>query len=149
MKIKFNWGTGIFITIVVMLSWLGFLVLKSLDYKINIDSSDYYERGLDHSTQMARIERSKIYKADFKSDLIGEEIIIQYPEFFKGKNLKGELWFYRPSDFELDKKIEVYNLDNNIQKIHSKHFTKGRYLVRATLSVDSLSYFFENEIIIK
>ncbi len=149
MRIKFNWGTGIFITIIVMISWLGFLVSKAFDYKINIDSDDYYERGLVHSIQMERIQRSLLYKNDFSVIQKGEFVTIKYPTYFEGKNMSGELWFYRPSDYELDKKITALNQNKNTQDIHNQHFTKGRFLVRATLQVDSLSYFFEQEIIIR
>ncbi len=149
MNVKFNWGTGIFITIIVMISWIGFLINKSFEYKLNMDSDDYYERGLVHSAQMQRIERSIPYKDDFKLELTDDMILIYYPSFFENKNAFGELWFYRPSDFELDIKIAISNLENNIQKIHIQHFKKGRYILRATLNSDSISYFFEHEIIIK
>ena len=148
MNIKINWGTGIFITIIVMIAWLGFLIAKSFEYKINIDSDDYYERGLDHSTQMNRIVRSAEYKSEFKTLLVDEYIVVQYPSLFKEELIKGELWFYRPSDYELDKKIFISNDNNNSQKIHIKHFKKGRYLLRATVEMNDSSYFFENEILI-
>ena len=132
-----------------MISWLGFLVSKSFGYKINIDSEDYYERGLIHSAQMERIQRSIPYKNEFSVEQSGDLVSVKYPDFFEGKSIGGELWFYRPSDYELDKKIAASNHDENVQDIHNKHFTKGRYLLRATLQADSLSYFFEREIIIK
>lgn len=149
MKIKFNWGTGILITIIVMISWLGFLISKSFEYKLNMDADDYYERGLDHSAQMSRIKRSIPYKEEFTVELKDEYISIQYPSFFAGKKASGELWFYRPSDFEMDKKIAVDNHDNNSQRIHNQHFTKGRYILRATVNVNAQAYFFEHEILIK
>jgi len=149
MKIKFNWGTGIFITIIVMMAWIGFLVSKTFEYKLNMDAVDYYERGLVHSTQMERIKRSIPYKEDFRVELSDEMILINYPSAFEGKTMSGELWFYRPSDFELDKKIAISNQDNNIQKIHIQHFKKGRYILRATLGSEDLSYFFEHEFLIK
>ncbi len=149
MKIKFNWGTGIFITIVVMVSWIGFLISKAFDYKINMDSTDYYERGLDHTKQMDRIKRSLPYEDKFKVEQSDGFIIIHYPEAFKANELKGELWFYRPSDFELDKKIAVSNQKDNSQKIHIQHFKSGRYILRATINTKDSGYFFKHEIIIK
>ncbi|MBN1651540.1 MAG: FixH family protein [Bacteroidales bacterium] len=149
MNIKFNWGTGIFITILIMIAWLGFLISKSFEYKLNMDADDYYERGLDHSAQMNRIKSSIPYKAAFTVELQDEFLIIHYPPFFAGKKASGELWFYRPSDYELDKKIAVDNQEDNIQKIHIQHFTKGRYILRASVTVDSHAYFFEHEILIK
>lgn len=149
MKIKFNWGTGIFIAIIVMIAWMGFLISKAFEYKINIDSDDYYERGLDHTSQMNRIERSIPYKDDLSVEIVGDFVQVKYPAFFKGKNISGELWFYRPSDYELDKKIAVSGEDNNMQKIHIQHFKKGRYILRITLEAENLSYFFEHEILIE
>lgn len=132
-----------------MIAWIGFLITKSLEYKINMDSEDYYERGLDHSTQMDRVKRSIPYQDDFTIEFVGEYIQINYPSIFEAEKATGELWFYRPSDFELDKKIVLSNQDNNIQKIHIQHFKRGRYILRATLNTDNLSYFFEREILIK
>ena len=149
MNIKFNWGTGIFITIILMVSWIGFLISKSFEYKINMDSVDYYERGLDHTSQMERIERSIPYESEFSVEIVGDYVQVNYPSFFEGKTVTGELWFYRPSDFELDKKIALSNQNNNTQKIHIQHFKRGRYILRATLNTDVLSYFFEHEILIK
>lgn len=149
MKIKFNWGTGIFITIIVMVSWIGFLISKAFEYKVNIDTEDYYERGLDHTTQMERIKRSIPYEDGFTIEIIDEYIQISYPAFFYGKNVTGELWFYRPSDFELDKKIALSNQENNIQKVHIHYFKRGRYILRTTLNANDLSYFFEHDVIIK
>lgn len=132
-----------------MVSWIGFLVSKAFEYKINMDSVDYYERGLVHTTQMERIKRSIPYESEFTVEIVDDYVQVNYPSFFEAEKATGELWFYRPSDFELDKNIALSNQDNNIQRVHLQHFKRGRYILRATLNTNDLSYFFEHDVIIK
>jgi len=145
MKIRWNWGTGIFLTVVAMLSFVGFMVNKTFDYKINKVSDDYYEKGLSFSDQMKRIENSLPYKDEF--DVIHTDVCtVHFPEHFAGKKMSGEILFFRPSDFEKDQKFEI-DIDTNGNQVFSlDHFYKGRYIVRVTIE-DSLEYFFEKDII--
>lgn len=146
MKIKWNWGTGIVIAIIAMMTFVGFMVFKSFDYKINKVSDDYYERGLNHSQQMKRIENSRPLEAGF--DVIyGDDCTLIFPDAFKGKAVSGKVLFFRPSDYSDDKVFDI-KLDSDL----SQHFTldnflKGRYIVKVTFEADGVEYYFERDII--
>jgi len=145
MKIKWNWGTGIFLTIVAMLSFLAFMVNKTFDYKINVVSDDYYENGLNHSKQMKKIENS--LKLDGDLTIIYTDICtVQFPTFFKNKEISGEILFFRPSDFSQDKSFEIA-LDSNLQQNFAlDNFLKGKYIVKVNVNCDSIDYYLEKDI---
>lgn len=146
MKIKWNWGTGIFLTLVAILAFLAFMVNKSLDYKINKVSDDYYDRGLNHTEHMKKVVNGIIYQEGFK--VIHTDVCtVKFPDFFKGKTVEGELLFFRPSDFEMDKSFDIKLNEEGHQIIQLDEFLKGRYIVRATFSCDSTDYFLEQDIV--
>jgi len=146
MNIKWNWGTGIFLTLVAIIAFLAFMVNKSLEYKINKVSDDYYDRGIHHSEHMKRVENTIQYQDDFK--VIHTDVCtVKFPAFFKGKVLEGELLFFRPSDFEQDRSFDILLDKEGVQTAELKEFIPGRYIVRATFSCDGVDYFLEEEII--
>lgn len=146
MKIKWNWGTGIFLAIVIMMTFVGFMVYKSFSYKINKVSDDYYERGLNHTQQMNRVANSRPLAADF--DVTYEnDCVVKFPKFFKGKDLKGEVLFFRPSDYSDDKSFDIKLDTTASQHFALKHFLKGKYIVKATFESEGVEYYFEKDII--
>lgn len=146
MKIKWNWGTGILIAIITMMSFIGFMVYKSFDYKINKVSDDYYERGLNHSQQMKRIENSRPFEDEF--DIIyGDDCTVKLPDLFKHKKVEGEILFFRPADYSYDKRFKI-NLDTSgSQQFALDHFLKGKYIIKATFESEGIEYYFEKDIV--
>lgn len=146
MNIKWNWGTGIVIAIILMMSFVGFLVFKSFGYKINKVSEDYYQRGLHHTEQMNRVENSRPYVNEFSIEYT-DVVSLKFPSFFENKQVEGEILFFRPSDYAQDKKFKV-ELDTNMQQLISlDYFVKGRYIIKVTLDSESIPYYFERDII--
>jgi len=146
MNIKWNWGTGILIAIFLMMSFVGFLVYKTFDYKINKVSEDYYERGLNHSEQMKRVENSRPYAHEFKVDYT-DVCTLQFPTYFIDKEVSGEVLFFRPSDYSQDKTFEIAMDTNGRQLVSLDHFYKGRYIIKVTLSLEEIPYYFESDIV--
>ena len=146
MKIKWNWGTGIFIAIVVMMLFVGLLVFKSFGYKINKVSDDYYEKGLHHTEQMNKVKNSAALKDGF--DVIyGDDCTIQFPDFFKDKEAIGTILFFRPSDYSDDRSFQIAIDSLGMQHITLDYFKKGKYIVKVNVKLDRKSYYFEKEIV--
>lgn len=146
MKIKWNWGTGIFLALIAMMTFVGFLVSKTFDYKINKVSDDYYERGLNHTEQMERVENTKAFAQGFEV-IYSDNCVVKFPAYFIGKDIEGEIVFFRPSDYEQDKKFKVGLDKNGEQAFELDHFLKGRYIVKVTFAHESVPYYLEQEII--
>ncbi|NPD46169.1 MULTISPECIES: FixH family protein [unclassified Lentimicrobium] len=146
MKIKWNWGTGIFLAILAMMAFVFLLVFKSFDYKINKVSEDYYERGLNHTEQMQRVENTRLYAQGF-SVIYSNDCLVKFPEYFIGKKLEGQILFFRPSDFDYDRSFEINLDENGTQTFQLDYFLKGRYIVKVTFEHESVPYYLEEEII--
>jgi hypothetical protein len=146
MKIRWNWGTGIFLTIVAMLSFLAFMVNKTFDYTINVVSNDYYENGLNHTRQMKKVENSIEFQDEF--DVVHTDVCtVQFPEFFNGKTMDGKILFFRPSDFTQDTSFSIQLDSNARQKFSLDPFLKGKYIVKASFNCDGTDYYLEKDIV--
>ena len=146
MKIRWNWGTGIFIAIISMMAFVGFLVHKTFDYKINKVSDDYYEKGLNHSEQMNKVENSRPFEEDFKV-IYQDDCTVKFPAAFKGKNMEGKVLFFRPSDYSNDLSFDLKLDTNMMQHFPLDHFLKGKYIIKASFESEGKAYYFEEEII--
>ena len=146
MKINWNWGTGIFITIVLMIAFLAFMVSKTFEYKINKVTEEYYEEGLKHSEQMDRLINAKAYAKEFTVTHT-DVCTIHIPDFFIAKKIDGNILFFRPSDYSKDLSYTIKLDTNNNQVFTLDDFYKGKYVVKANFSYLGDDYYFENDII--
>jgi len=146
MKIKWNWGTGILLAILAMMAFVFFLVSKTFEYKINKVSEDYYERGLNHTEQMKSVENTRPYAQEFEV-IYTDDCVVKFPSYFIGKNIDGEILFFRPSDFEHDKRFDIQLDGNGEQAFDLEHFYKGRYIVKVSFKVADKPYYLEEEIV--
>ena len=73
---KFNWGTGILIFLILFLSASAVFIVFAMRQDVNLVHQDYYEKGVDYTEQMNVNARSKPI-AD-KIELLVLENFIQF-----------------------------------------------------------------------
>lgn len=146
MKIKFNWGTGIFIVITLFLSFFIGVIIFSFNQKINFVSKDYYPKEIEYQKQIEKIKNYNALNQSVNCVLSQNKIKICFPEFFRNKEVKGEIHFFYIKDYEQDTKYYI-KFDSDIcQTINVENFPKGRYYVKIDWTIDSVSYFKEFKI---
>lgn len=124
---KFNWGHGIIL--VILLSMAGFLTLVfiSTNERIDMVTEDYYPKELKYDDQ---IEKIKNYNALTKKVEITleESLLIQFPDDIANADaISGLVHLYRPSDKDLDIEKEI-KLDEAYRMTISKQDLKsGKY----------------------
>ena len=98
MKIKFNWGFGILIAIVFFMGVTIALVTISVNQKTDLVTDHYYEKTLKYQNQIDMEKRSEKFVKGLEITNGDNELNIKFPDAFKSFPVKGELYFYRPSD---------------------------------------------------
>ena len=146
---KFNWGTGIVLTLIVFVSGMGLLVYLSFQQKINLVSKEYYPKGLVYEDHIVKLKNVAALKEPVKIEESNKVIKITYPEFFKGKKTEGTVSVYRPSDFELDHKFKMAINKTLVQQIKIDELIKGKYYVKLEWISDSVAYYYEKDIYIE
>lgn len=145
-KIKFNWGTGITVFIALFLLANAFVIYKSFQQKNDLVAEEYYPQGLEYQKQIDRFANSnslsaKILIADSKDGLV-----IKYPGELKGKDIKGEVVFFRPSDENADFHDSI-NFDTAMMQIipHQK-LISGKYIAKFFWKMDGKEYAHECDV---
>ena len=145
---KFTWGTGIFIFIILfVIAGISF-VMFTLTFDVNLVHPSYYEKGVNHSEQMAINAKSKKFTSLIKFTDLNNEIKISFPEEIKPVNNEINVYFYRPSDRRLDIKYTKY-IKNLICTIPEDSLFEGRYVLKIDWQEGEEIYHIEKNISIK
>lgn len=146
MKIKFNWGTGILITIILFfLSVVAFFIYSS-NLDINLVEENYYEKELAYQEKIDRINNTQALDGKVQIDLSNQVLTVVFPDFFKGKKPQGNVWFYRPSDPKRDVIVPLQLNDSAIQVIDASRLDPGRYTIKIDWTQDGKGYYWEEEV---
>ena len=147
-KSKFNWGAGIFITIllfmIITISTAVFLINQDVD----LVASDYYNKGIHHQEQIDRMNRTNALDEKVQINPESGFIRLIFPKLFAQKSLSGTIQFYRPSDSKKDFTIPI-SIDTSAQQIVSTQtLNKGYWTVKLNWTQDSVEYYKESSFVI-
>lgn len=140
MKIKFNWGTGIFLFILLFLAVNGFVIYKSLQQKNDLVTSEYYPEGLAYQKQIERMSNYNALQGKIAINAANDQLVISYPGEMKDKSVKGSFQLFRPSDEKLDITDTIQPDTGLMQKIPLEKFRKGKYIAKFIWTMDKKEY---------
>ena len=130
MKIKFSWGTGIVLVLVLFVGFIVSFIIFSQTEFINFESEDYYPKALKYEEQIQRIKNAEDLSEKIISTQNENELVLQFPKDFTGKNISGTAQFYYILDFRLDKLVKLSLNSNLKQTINTEKYPKGRYFLK-------------------
>jgi hypothetical protein len=147
-KSKFNWGTGILITIIVfMIITIGAVVFL-MNQEVDLVASDYYNKGIQHQDQIDRVNRTNLMNEAVQINSDNGFVRLIFPKSFAQKNFNGTIQFYRPSNSKKDFSLPI-SIDTSAQQIVStQSLDKGYWTVKLNWSQDSVEYYKESSFII-
>jgi len=145
MKIKFTWGTGLFITIIIFVSFFISFILFSLTQDINLVSKDYFPEEIAYGTKLAKIRNADALKEKITIEQKENQLIIFYPKTFENQELSGIVKFYFVTNSKFDIDIEI-KIAENKQIINLHKYKKGRYYIQIDWRVNETEYFQEFKI---
>jgi hypothetical protein len=144
---KFNWGTGIFIFIVLfLLTIFGFVYFSSTQL-VNLVEEDYYPKELAYDEQIEKM--SNYSKSEYKIH-IGKKpdiISIWYEGITKAESIEGTVHLYRPSDYRKDIRIPFTVNDTGYQFVPRKNLLPGKYIIKIDWKVGAVPFYFEETFI--
>ncbi len=136
---KFNWGTGIFIFLVLFLLACAAFIIFALRQNVNLVHKDYYEKGVNYTDQMNVSARSKQYYSSIQTQLFKEYLRIDLEDSLASKIDSGNVLLYRPSNSRLDIILPLNQIENSIL-ISKEDLVNGRYILKMTWYFDGQKY---------
>lgn len=135
---KFTWGTGIFMSIILFVSLGIAFMIFAFNQEVNLVHNDYYEKGANYDNEMNVKQRSDKYIKKIKISQQEENIEIKFINNFNAEADSGEIFFYRPSDKAFDLKYKLTT--DEIFITDKSKFIKGRYTIKISWFTDGKEY---------
>jgi len=148
MKIKFNWGTGIFVFILIFFASMGVRIYISYQQEQSLVESDYYPKGINYQQQIDKAHNAAELQEKPTIRISNDSIKICFPDFFKNKKLSGNILIYRPSDENKDVNLTLQLQQNLCQNYSIKQLSHGKYLIKLDWKDEDKSYYMEKEIFV-
>jgi len=148
MKIKWNWGTGILLAIIIFMLFMILLVFQTMRQNFDLVEKDYYPKALEYQQQIDKEQNARKLEEKVKIKNTGEYLEINFQSFFNPDEITGKIIFYKPSDKSGDI-IEDIKLDTTgCQKFPVNRLQKGKYILKVDYQVEGVEYFQEETIFI-
>jgi len=149
MKIKFNWGTGIVIALVIMIS--GMLVLVSVAIRQDYDlvDDDYYQKSIDYQQHIEKVKNNDGLTVKVKFELSTDSLTLRFPELSNADQYSGEVHFYSPVEKKRDLTLPLKLDTARSQTILLNALEKGRYQIKIDWKAGGVSYYQEEEITVE
>lgn len=136
---KFNWGTGIFIFLILFLLACTAFMIFAFNQDVNLVHKDYYKKGVDYTEQMNVEARSVIYNSALQTRFNDEFLIVEFEESLASTIDSGNVLLYRPSSSKQDLRFSI-NLSENSLKIPKQDLVAGRYILKLFWYSEGLKY---------
>lgn len=147
-KSKFNWGTGILITITVFMIITISTVVFLMNQDVDLVATDYYNKGIQHQEQIDRLNRTNSMDETVQINPENGFVRLVFPKSFAQKNFSGTIQFYRPSNSKKDFSLPI-SIDTTAQQIVStQSLEKGYWTVKLNWIQDSVEYYKESSFVI-
>ena len=146
---KFNWGTGIVIFIIIFVSGIGTMVYISFQQKINLVHKDYYPREIEHQKMIEKVRNTNQLDGKMAVACTNDMVEVGFPDVFQFDKIEGKIQLYRPSDFAKDVFFIINLSDSGTQYISTEGLEKGRYIVKVEWVHNQTEYYFEESIHVK
>ena len=142
---KFNWGTGIFIFLILFVAGGVGFVIFTLQYDVNLVHKDYYEKGVDYSEQMRMDTRSTAFKNAIQVNSDDKYLVVKIEESLASKIDSGNVLLFRPSDSKRDISISVKKKSSNIS-FSKTDLIKGRYILKFSWYSEGIEYEIDRQV---
>jgi len=148
MKMKFNWGTGIFIVIVIfLLAVIAFFIFIT-NLEINLVEDNYYEKELVYQERIDKINNTSSLPGKIMVLQEPGIVIVEFPELDSLFTPEGILTFYRPSDPKQDFLVPLQLNDSSRQVLDISGIQKGKWVIKIDWAIGGTEYYYEEEVFI-
>lgn len=141
---KFTWGTGIFLFLVLFLAGATVFMIFASRQQVNLVHEDYYEEGVDYSEQMKVNARSKAFANAIGTQSTDKFFIVNIERELATKIDSGTLHMYRPSDKTKDviTKLKAGSVESFSDRYEydKRALLNGRYILKCTWYSEGLKY---------
>ena len=146
---RVNWGTGILIGIIIFIVITVTMTVIFMNQDVNLVTDKYYENSIKYQDEIDKQSRTNSLNEAIKINFNGQELSILFPQDYKNQNVSGDIYFYRPSNPNLDFKLPLLLNEIGRQIIPTQRLEKGFWRLKLNWMMDGNSYYNERAITVE
>ena len=133
---------------VLFIAFISQFVYRSIQSPVYLVRKDYYDHEIKYQNHINMSQRSTDINEQINFNYVTKDanLTINFPPEYGV--LGAELWFYRPSNSELDKKIPISVQKGKELVINTDGFEPGKWIVKLNYHTEDNSYYLEKEIML-
>jgi len=146
MKLRFTWGTGIFLAMLSFMIFILSFVYKSIameEYQHELVSEDYYKDELHYQVEIDKMNNSNSLSQNIKLANSKEGILVSFPKDIEQASIVGSIYFQRLSNEKLDFTEEIKLTDHH-QLIPDERLVSGKWIVKVDWETKQEKYLFKD-----
>lgn len=146
--IKLNWGAKIALLYLGFVAIIAALVIGSMRQSSELVSNDYYNQELKYQSVLDAAKNQAGLAAPVAYAITGKQLLLQFPETFKNKELKGTVKFYSAANSSWDMEMNILCADGHVA-LNIDMLKATTYTMKISWTADGKEYYQENKINIK
>ena len=146
---KFNWGTGIVVTIIVFIAFIMYFVITmSTDntYSHDLVTDKYYQEELNYQQEIDAEKNAKSLKEKVTIEKNSKGLKINFPKYFNPKSIEGKVFLYRPSSKQLDFEIPI-SISKTYLLVPEQRLVDGRWNMKIFWKHKNTNYLIKKELV--
>lgn len=147
---KFNWGTGIVVGMIIFMGFIITLSTKMIGSKVDLVTKDYYEQGIEFEEHLDQVKAANALSqpVTVNVDYSTSQVQITLPTEFSNQAVEGTVLFFRPSEKNKDFSVSLKSDSNLKQNVSLEKLDKGIWWIKLQWKANGKDYYYEEEVVI-
>lgn len=143
-----NWGYRIVLAFGLGVTFILFLVWKTMQVDIEMVESNYYEKEMAFNGKLEATANAKALTTKITVENQGQQILLTIDSTIAAAITKAEVHFYNPASEKSDKKLSIQSSTNGFYYFPAASFNKGKYIAKISFTSAGKNYYAEEVIFI-
>ena len=144
---KINWGLKIALLYIGFVIFIISMVSMAIYQQVDLVSKDYYEQELQYQNKINMQNRTNALSEQLTWEVKRQSVTFTFPKEFEKEEIKGTVYFFRPSDAKMDTTISFSSPHTHRLDIATDQLKKGVYKMQVSWEVNNEKFY--NEGILK
>ena len=142
-----NWGYKIMLFYLTFVAGIVFLVVRSMNEKIDLVTPDYYAEELKHQQKINQESNVNHLNGTMKCEVKDGKLVVDFPQDFKDKSIDAHLQLYYPADVNKDV-VQNFNIKSLEYEMPIPTQNKGLHEIHLQWKADGVEYYWEKKVMI-
>ena len=138
-----NWGTKITLAFVLFMIFILYMVVIAFQQNFDLVSDDYYAQEIAYQQKIKQKSNLANSNSRVKVTQESELVVLDFPEMH---NPNGEVYFYHPSQKNLDRKFTIAADIENSMVVKKANMIPGNYRINITWTSEGEEFFQQEQI---